>query len=148
MSVTEDYEELRVKITHPKAVAIIRSIQRSSKKNFLEDAILSLYNDIRIGSKISSSVYPCAIAAVESMYPSVQSNIDSNIIEQLLSSVQINQGVQVQGSFKDTNSKTVIDEVIEEEIDEDEKFDSIKANSDGSYSVSMNFEAVDVGFDF
>ena len=80
------FEELRVKISHPKAMCILRNVKKNDKKNFIEQAILNFYGDVRNGKKFSNSIDLEIIKNIENEEPTPLDGRDNNeVVTQLLS---------------------------------------------------------------
>lgn len=82
----KEFEELRVKVSHPKAMCILRNIKKNDKKNFIEHAILSFYGDVRNGKKFSNTIDLEVIKNIENKEPTPLDGRDNNeVVTQLLS---------------------------------------------------------------
>ena len=82
----KEFEELRVKVSHPKAMCILRNIKKNDKKNFIEHAIFSFYGDVRNGKKFSNTIDLEVIKNIENKEPTPLDGRDNNeVVTQLLS---------------------------------------------------------------
>ena len=107
----KEFEELRVKISHPKAIAILQNINKSNKKLFVEAAILHYYADVRSGKITSNSITFDDVQDIEEASPSpvAGTGLNTDSITQILSSL-VGGGLQL-GALQ----QVVVPEVIQEE---------------------------------
>ena len=85
----KEFEELRVKISHDKAMAILRNINKANKKLFVESAILHYYSDIRSAKITSNSISFENIKDIEEASPSpvMGTGINVDILSQMIATL-------------------------------------------------------------
>lgn len=127
----KEFEELRVKISHHKAISILRNINKANKKLFVESAILHYYHDIKSGKITSNSITFDIVNNIEEQSPSPaipSAGMDVNSIVQLiaaLSSTNLITNIQTDINISKENEDEDDPEVFltDEEGDQEVSFD-------------------------
>lgn len=123
----KEFEELRVKVSHQKAMCILRNIKKKDKKNFIEHAILSYYGDVRNGKKFSNAIDSDVIKNIESEEPTPADGRDNNeVVNQLLSILAsgVTPTLNIQpSSYAQEDEKTPVNEEIYSDENEGDDID-------------------------
>lgn len=122
---SKEFEELRVKVSHPKAMSILRNIKKNNKKNFIEHAILSYYGDVRNGKKFSNTIDLEIIKNIENEEPTPQDQRDNDeVVTQLLSilATGVTPALNIQPStcIQEDEKATVNKDIYSDEYEGDE----------------------------
>ncbi len=120
----KEYEELRVKVTHQKAMSILKNVKKTEKKSFIEHAILAFYSDIKSGKRISNTIDSSTIDSIEAEDPTpIASGVESDVINQLLGLLASNLAGGVQ--MVSPNNQDIYDEQEDDiYVDEGEEDDN------------------------